>query len=519
MPVKPNFMPKFLRAHDRKILALPFLLIGFALGPNDSLAGTPPPPRALDEGSRPVPSLEKSVVRVNSSNQAYDFQRPWQKKGAFDRRGLGAVVAENRVLVTAELIANHSYVEFENPVTGAKTPARLVAVDYEVNLALLEGTDPEFLADARAMGLDDSVRVGDNAELLQIETNGDLAATAAKVTQITVSGYPTDDVAMLIFRLTLNLQQRDGSFVLPAVRNGNLLGIVMRYDGRNQTADAIPAPLIARFLAMAESENYAGFPRAGFAYANLRDPQLRAYVGLGDNGGVLVSKVSPGSPAEIADLREGDVILAINGRKIDNEGNYQDEAYGRLPLAHLTSGISKVGDEMKALIFRDGEEQEISLTLAGRNRESMPVAIYQYDSAPRYLIYGGVVFQELTRPYLREWGGDWRGSAPQNLVYLDVFQEDVLRGQKGVVIINQVLPLAETVGLEGFNNTVVQSVNGRKIQTLADLSEAFEHPTDGYQRVEVDQDPGVLFLDARAAPAMEAAVRDQFGIRQLRQLD
>ena len=51
-------------------------------------------------------SPEKSMVRVNSTLQDYSFLRPWEKGAPTPRRGLGAVIKGNRVLVTAEMCVN-----------------------------------------------------------------------------------------------------------------------------------------------------------------------------------------------------------------------------------------------------------------------------------------------------------------------------------------------------------------------------------------------------------------------------
>src|SRR5437868_5028904 len=37
-----------------------------------------------------------SLVRVNVTGQQYDYFRPWQKKAPFSKRGLGAVLPQNR---------------------------------------------------------------------------------------------------------------------------------------------------------------------------------------------------------------------------------------------------------------------------------------------------------------------------------------------------------------------------------------------------------------------------------------
>ena len=44
-----------------------------------------------------------SVVRVNVTNQPWDFMRPWGKRPPYSRRAIGPVIAGQRVLVTAEL--------------------------------------------------------------------------------------------------------------------------------------------------------------------------------------------------------------------------------------------------------------------------------------------------------------------------------------------------------------------------------------------------------------------------------
>ena len=46
------------------------------------------------------------------------------------------------------------------------------------------------------------------------------------------------------------------------------------------------------------------------------DPMSRHYTGL------LVTQTMPGLPADAAGLREGDVVLEINGRKMTRKGDY-----------------------------------------------------------------------------------------------------------------------------------------------------------------------------------------------------
>ena len=94
----------------------------------------------------PVPPEQKgSVVRVNSTNQSYDFLRPWSKEAPFSRRGLGVLIDGHKILVTAELVENSDYIELERADSGEKSVATVQVIDYEANLATLSSPDPKFL--------------------------------------------------------------------------------------------------------------------------------------------------------------------------------------------------------------------------------------------------------------------------------------------------------------------------------------------------------------------------------------
>src|SRR5438034_548667 len=108
--------------------------------------------------------LHVPVVRVNVTDQAYDFVHPWAKKQPFSMHALAPVIANRRVLVTAELVANSNFIELERAESGEKTVATVEAVDYEANLALLKPGDEKFLADVKPLDLKNAV-VGDRAAL------------------------------------------------------------------------------------------------------------------------------------------------------------------------------------------------------------------------------------------------------------------------------------------------------------------------------------------------------------------
>jgi len=462
-----------------------------------------------------LPVSNDSLVRVNSTGQAFDFFRPWAKKAPYMRRGLGVVVSENQVLVTAELVANHTYLELEKSDTAEKTPAEVVVVDYDSNLALLKPTNPDFLKDARPLALDGGARVGDKAAILQLESNGLIAETPATITTITVAPYPLDHLSLLTFRVSAPLQSREGSFTIPAVRDGRLLGLLMRYDGRSQTADLIPAPVIEHFLADAKLAKYPGFPRAGMAFAATRDPQFRRYIGLTENGGVYVTEVRPGSAAAKAGLRKGDIILAVNGKPVDQDGNYENPDFGKISFSYLTSTLARSGDKIEFTIQRDGKRETVPVTLEALDKTSIVSEPYLFDRQPRYYILGGLVFQELSRPYLQEWGGGWMKEAPQRLVYLDEFQGELPTDRGKVVFLSQVLPSPNTLGYENLDHLVVSKVNGVEIKSLDDIAKAAATPKDGFHKIEFEQDPKFIALDAAEVETSKGQLMQDYGIPTL----
>jgi bifunctional DNase/RNase len=80
-------------------------------------------------------------------------------------------------------------------------------------------------------------------------------------------------------------------------------------------------------------------------------PLLGKYFGLKDPEGVLVSDVKPGSPAERAGLKTGDVIIEINGQRIQSLGSF------------------------KFIVQHIGEGERITL-LVRRGKDSIPLVMH-----------------------------------------------------------------------------------------------------------------------------------------------
>ena len=463
--------------------------------------------------------LRCSLVRVRTSIQPFDQFRPWQKKSPFGLSGTGVVLSGGRVLVTASLVANRTEVGLEKPGSAEKCSAELEAIDYEANLALLKPTDPEFLKGFAGVGLGPHLKAGDTAEVWQLERNGEMLRNQAEILSAGVGRYPSDEAGFLVYGVRVSLPKRDDSYTLPLMRNGMLSGMMMAYDRDSQEGTAIPVPMIEHFLKDSADGKYEGFPTLGVSWSTLRDPNLREEVKAPPSGGILLTRVNPIGTAGRAGLKEGDVLLSVDGFKLDEDGNYRDSLYGPTSIGNLVRTRPHVGSSAKFKISRDGNEMELAGVYDRRARDEVAIPTLQFDVAPRYLILGGLVFQELTGTYLQEWGDKWSERAPQRLVQLFSFQQEMkLDPKKKIVFLSQVLPSSMTAGYQHLSGLVLTGCNGKPVGSLEDLASIADAVSAGDLVFEFMDDPGKLVLDASEVKSGGAKLGKSYGIPALRKL-
>lgn len=90
------------------------------------------------------------------------------------------------------------------------------------------------------------------------------------------------------------------------------------------------------------------------------DPELAGQFKLPDTAGALVAQVLPDSPAARAGLKEGDVILEFNGKKV------QDIAHLRLMVAQ-----TKPGTKVSLKVLRDERPLNLQVTLGEQPKEGL----------------------------------------------------------------------------------------------------------------------------------------------------
>ncbi|MFD2256787.1 PDZ domain-containing protein [Luteolibacter algae] len=453
------------------------------------------------EVTTPAVDLVESVVRINSTSQSWNAAQPWEKNPPQEIRSLGAIVAPNQVLTTGEMVADATYLELELPDGSRTAEAKIVAVDYEANLALLTVKSDEqredFFANTRPLPIADKPAIGDSMQIFQVEDNGTTLLTFGTLQSVEVLNSFLPNQSFLTYLVKASMQSAASSFSLPVLKDNALAGILLSYDSDDQISDVLSIDVISHFLESAKGETYAGFPSLGISVTRTEDPSFRDFLKLtAEQGGLYISNVRIGGAADLAGIKKGDVLLAAAGFPIDRRGYYQHPQYGPVFWGHLVRGEKSTGDEINLSILREGQPMEISAILTREEPQDHLVPDYQFDRPPNFLVKGGLVFQELTRPVLEAFGKDWTSRAPLNL--LDAYEnpEKYENNTKRVIFLSGSIPTPATVGYESLRNLIVKKVNGIEIDSMKTLIEAFDKPNaDNLHSIEFLEENFTAYLD------------------------
>jgi S1-C subfamily serine protease len=443
-----------------------------------------------------IAAPEDSLVRINSTIQTYSASQPWEKTPPRSRRGLGTLLPGNRILTTAAMAADSIYIELQSADSTQTVPAKVTAIDYEANLALLTpDAGPGFLSELKATEIASPAKPNDEIELLQLETNGDPLSTTGKIRSMELLSTFVSGRYFLGYVVKASMQTSGNSFTLPAFRNDKLTGILTSYDSKDQICDVISIDIISAFLKDAEDGNYEGFPSLGIGTTTTEDPHFRGWLKLPeDKGGLYVTRVLPKGSAAKAGMKKGDVILGVGGFAIDRRGYFEHPDYGKLFWPHLVRGGPIMGSKVAIEVLRDGNVQAIEATLEKSPAPLVPG--YLYDEAPPFLIKGGLVFQELSKPYLEAFGKDWATRAPLNLLDVLSSPEDYEEGRRRVVVLTRVVATEATIGYDRLGSQIIKAVNGNAVKGLPELAKALETvPENGIHTIETDEEPYQIFLD------------------------
>jgi len=313
-------------------------------------AGTPPEARTESRagvfGKIPeiVREVEPSVVTVLAAG------------GGGGGEGSGVIVRRNGLIVTnAHVVAGARSLQVAL-ASGDRAPARLVAADPRVDLALLK-IDRDDLPTIRFA--DDLPTVGQLAVAVGNPLGFENTVTAGVVSGLNRS-IPSGGTTPAL----VDLLQTDAA-ISPGNSGGALVGADGRLIGINvafippqaravSIGFAIPAPRVRDAIGDLLADGDVDETFLGVILSPLT-PQIAEQFGIAAQGGAIVLEVEPGSPAAEAGLRPGDVIVAVDGRPVDAVEQV---------LAALRR--SRAGDRLPLTVVRGGQRREVAATLEER---------------------------------------------------------------------------------------------------------------------------------------------------------
>lgn len=426
------------------------------------------------------------VIRVFSTSQDPDFDGPWQARTPSNSTGSAVVIGKGLLLTGAHVVANATFLQVQKPSQPDKAIAQVRAVSHDCDLALLEVVDPpDFLSDITPAELGPMPHLRDEVAVVGYPVGGEeISITEGVVSRIEVQRYSHSQRHLLA--VTVDAAINAGNSGGPVFGDGKVVGIAFqKLTGVDNIGEMVPPPIIRAFLDGVMAGKHPEIPALGITTQNLENPLLRKQLKLAPNErGVVVLHVDyEGSSDGI--LQPRDVITAIEGHPIANNGTVQVIGSYRTRY-DVVLGHRYVGDTIKLDIKRDGVAKTVDIEL----RRWMPlVPRSRYDMPPQYFVYGGLVFQTLTRDYLTTWD-KWWNKAPKeflNYYYLGFRSKE----QHEVVILTQILADEINVGYGHLYNEAVATLNG---QVPLDMEDFVARLSTAHGVVEITTTSGGMIM-------------------------
>ena len=347
-------------------------LAGPAAAIYDSVyAGTP----AAD--AAPMPSLAPMVKRVSPSvvniatkgtikekpgqrNPLMDdpffrrfFDEPHERK--FQSAGSGVVVdAKNGYIIT-----NHHVVENASEITitlldNRSFSAKVIGSDEGADIAVLQAKQPNLVA--MAMGDSAKLEVGDYVVAIGNPFGLSHTVTAGIVSALGRTGINPDGYEDFI-QTDASINPGNSGGALVNLR-GELVGInsaILSGSGGNiGIGFAIPVNLVKSVM---DQLIQYGQVKRGVLGVNLYPvtSDIAKEFGVAESTGALVAGVAPGSAAEHAGVKTGDIIVSINGVAKKDPGELR-----------YAIGLLHVGDKVEIGLLRDGKPRTVTAIVAER---------------------------------------------------------------------------------------------------------------------------------------------------------
>ncbi|MBU4377449.1 MAG: trypsin-like peptidase domain-containing protein [Candidatus Omnitrophica bacterium] len=433
-----------------------------------------------------------SVVKVFATRNTIDYVNPWQSRGVQEITGSGCIIQGNRILTNAHVVNQNTFIQVRRESSQKKYIAKVEAVGNDCDLAILRVEDPEFFKGGSPLEIGELPNLQDKVTVIGFPMGGDkLSITQGVVSRMEGMNYINSNQRLLGVQIDAAINP--GNSGGPAINNGKIVGIVMQGIFSSQNIGyIIPTPIINHFLEDLKGGQYAGFPYLGIHFSNTENKALRKYYGVADDtGGVLVISVLPFSSAE-GFLKEGDIILEVNGVAISDDGTFAFRDNERLDMVHLIN-MQKIGETAVLKIRR---EDKISIVKVPLKPILDLVKIANYSEKPSFCIYGGLIFTVLSTDLISLLGAN-DNLPPLSFLYYNMGLGSLNeKRKKEIVVLLKVLPDEINIGYHGRGYEIITKVNGKEFDSFKQFVKLIED-TQGENIVFEDEYKDKIILSCK----------------------
>lgn len=271
--------------------------------------------------------------------------------------GTGFIISSDGMILTNRHVVSDTEAEYSVVLNdGTSYDAKVLSRDMFNDIAILKIETKDLpIVD---LGDSDLLKVGDTA----IAIGYTLAEYKNTVTKGIISGLGRELNENYTNLIQTDAAINQGNSGGPLINlAGQVIGINVAIDRSGQAEGVGFAIPINQAKSAIESVKQYGRiirPMLGVRYRPITTQFAKKNSLPYEYGALIMAPdaetlaVIPGSPADKAGLEEGDIILELNGTKIDRNNS----------LAKLISQY-KVGETIKLKIYADGQEKEITVTL------------------------------------------------------------------------------------------------------------------------------------------------------------
>jgi serine protease Do len=263
--------------------------------------------------------------------------------------GSGFVIDPSGVIVTNHHVVGHADKIVVSLTDGTELPARVVGVDELTDIAVIKVSSPRSLpyvswGDSRQVEVGDWILAAGNPFGL----GGSVTVGIVSARGRDIGAGPFDDF------LQLDAPINPGNSGGPTFNmNGEVVGIntaiVSPTGGSVGIGFAIPSEIVQPIVATLRDK---GRMERGWLGVSVQDSS-------GNASGVTIAGVERNGPAARAGIRTGDVVVALNGEKVDT-------ARGLIRAVAATPP----GNNLRLSVRRQGREMDVSVSVGRRPPES-----------------------------------------------------------------------------------------------------------------------------------------------------